>query len=286
MLRERPCMETLLADDLTIVYAPEDRAAAEDIRAACAASAHLIRQQWGLSVPSRCRLAVLTSPEGFLRDTPPPRWRFLFRLLAPLLMRRMKRLWPVAGGWTLRIGAWHLIGIKPPRLIAEADRSLGERLFVREQTPEEKTWHLTCHELTHACSGHLRLPIWLHEGLAMLTVDRLLGRQTVRADSLTLLRQAPQIRLKGYGTFQGNQREAVARLYARGYWLVRYLDEHQPDLLRGWLARRQPHRAIENRLAQTLGLPRRELWPAVDAFLVAYYNRSGFDRPPEGGGSP
>ena len=31
----------------------------------------------------------------------------------------------------------------------------------------EKIQHLTCHELVHACTAHLRLPFWLNEGIAV-----------------------------------------------------------------------------------------------------------------------
>ena len=45
---------------------------------------------------------------------------------------------------------------------------------------------IACHELVHAYTAHLKLPAWLHEGLAMLTVDRFFERPTVKRESRDL----------------------------------------------------------------------------------------------------
>lgn len=265
-------MESLVANGLTIYFEPPDRAAAEVVREAAAATARLLQDEWGLGAPSDCRLYVMASLDSYLRHAPPPVWRVLLTVLGPLLMPRFRRLWPVAGGWAQRYGRRHTVGIKPPRLIAQADRSVGQRLFLPEATPEEKTRHLTAHELTHAFSAHLRPPVWLNEGLAMLVVDKVLGKPTVLPESVRLLADVPDTRMRGYGSFKGSQQDALVRLYARGYWLTRLLDETQPALLRAMLQRRQSGRAIEAQLAATLQLPRRGLWPEVDALLMRHYD--------------
>jgi len=73
-------------------------------------------------------------------------------------------------------------------MIEKSDRSIGARLFVEEPDINNKIQHFTCHELVHACSSHLRLPMWLNEGIAMVTVDRFVGEQTVRMDTLDLVK--------------------------------------------------------------------------------------------------
>jgi len=45
-----------------------------------------------------------------------------------------------------------------------------------------KVQQIACHELVHAFTSHLRLPVWLHEGLAMVTVDRLLQNQSIQGE--------------------------------------------------------------------------------------------------------
>ena len=62
-----------------------------------------------------------------------------------------------------------MIGIKPPRLLDRADRTIGGLLFRRGPDLHKKAELTTCHELTHACSARLKLPAWLNEGLAAVT---------------------------------------------------------------------------------------------------------------------
>ena len=50
----------------------------------------------------------------------------------PFWFLRVKKIWRFAGGWTQRYARWSAIGVKPPRLIKQGDRTLGERLFVEE----------------------------------------------------------------------------------------------------------------------------------------------------------
>jgi hypothetical protein len=64
------------------------------------------------------------------------------------------------------------IGIKPPRLLEQSDRSIGVRMFVDEKDMKVNVQHVTCHELVHACSAHLELSTWLNEGIATVTTDQ------------------------------------------------------------------------------------------------------------------
>ena len=72
--------------------------------------------------------------------------------------------------------------MKPPRLIQAGDGSIGERIFVKEAQVENKVQQIAYHELTQAFVAYLRLPAWLNEGLARLTVDRFTGHPMVRED--------------------------------------------------------------------------------------------------------
>jgi hypothetical protein len=74
------------------------------------------------------------------------------------------------------------IGIKPPRLLQQVDVGLRQSIFVQREV-DDWVGHNACHELVHACGDDLQLPTWLHEGLAMVTVDRFAGRATVKAET-------------------------------------------------------------------------------------------------------
>jgi hypothetical protein len=60
---------------------------------------------------------------------------------------------------------------------------------VEEENMNIKLSHLTCHELTHACSTHLKLPARLNENLGAVSVERFLDKQTILPDSLDLVRE-------------------------------------------------------------------------------------------------
>jgi hypothetical protein len=267
-------METKAIDGLTLYFDPQDQAAAQLIGDTCAHSATLMRELWGLETPQDCRVYVMTSWLHFVFHSAPWSWRILLGLTLPLWYRRVKRLWPYAGGWAQRYGRRQAVGIKPPRLLDPelSDRSLGEQLFEQEADLNDKVRHVTCHELAHAFSAHLKLPAWLHEGLAMVTVDRLVGQPTVKAETLQMLKgSAGGARPKGYRNLGVGDKAGLVQHYAQSYWATRYLAEEHPELLRHLLERRYREGALEDQLATGLGVERETLWQEIDRLVVAHF---------------
>jgi hypothetical protein len=264
-------MKTRSIRGLTLYFdAPEEEAAGL-IGNACERSIDLLRELWGLEVPGECRVYIMTSWLRFLFHSAPWPWRIYLAATLPLRYGRIQRLWNVAGGWAQRYGKRQTIGLKPPRLLRGIDAGLRERIFVHREV-DEWVQHNTCHELVHACTGHLRLPTWLHEGLAMVTVDRLAGKPTVKADTLeALTRQSPSARpQEGYGGMAVDP-DRLLYLAARGYWITRYLADTQTGLLRGLLEQRQSHEVLEGTLAAELGMNREEFRDRIDGIVVAYF---------------
>jgi hypothetical protein len=264
-------METRAIRDLTLCFDAEEEAAAELVGSACARSLDLIRDLWGLDAPAECRVYVMTSwPRTLFHSAPWP-WRFYLALTLPLRYAQIQRVWHIAGGWALRYGQRRVIGIKPPRLRQEADTGLGERIWVRREA-DEWVQHNTCHELVHACSDHLRLPTWLHEGLAMVTVDRFAGKPTVKSETLeTLAGKSPGTRpQEGLGRFSSDP-DSLLYLAVRGYWITRYLAETQPALLRGQLTQRLDHEVLEGALAAGLEMDLEEFWSQIDSAVVSQF---------------
>ena len=264
-------MKTRSIRGLTLYFDAQEAEAAELIGDACERSLDLLRELWGLELPGECRVYVMTSWLRFLFHSAPWPWRIYLAATLPLRYGRIQRLWNVAGGWAQRYGQRQTIGLKPPRLLRGIDAGLRERIFVHREV-DEWVQHNACHELVHACTDHLRLPTWLHEGLAMVTVDRFAGKPTVKAETLeALTRQPPGARpQEGYG------RMAVAPdrllyLAARGYWITRYLADTQPGLLRGLLEQRQSHEVLEGTLAAGLGMSRDEFWSRIDGMVLAHF---------------
>jgi hypothetical protein len=151
-------------------FPAEEREAAQVVERACERSISVILEAWGLAPPNRCRVYVMTSWLRFVLQSAPWHARLAFALLLPFWCFPVRKLWKSSGGWTQAYRRCPAMGVKPPRLIAETDQSIGEMIFVKEPDLNKKMEHVTCNEMTHVCSAALSLPLWLDEGIAMITV--------------------------------------------------------------------------------------------------------------------
>jgi hypothetical protein len=168
------------------------------------------------------------------------------------------------------------IGVKPPRLLAKSDRSIGVRVFVEEKDMKVNVQHITCHELVHACSAHLRLSTWLNEGIATVTVDRFLGRPTIRQETLEFVGSfVPKAAPPTYRELSYMGEEAIAYHGMRGYWLVKYLEEIRPGFLKSMFSFRQDARTIERGIATELGMGLDNFWKDIDGVIVGHFERKG-----------
>jgi hypothetical protein len=257
---------------LTLFFEAGEQEAAELIGGACAQSVDLIQQLWGLGAPEDCRVYVMTSWLHFMFHAAPWPWRPLLAIFFPLWAPRAKKLWRYAGGWAQRYGNRRAVGVKPPHLAQLSDRSIGGQVFVKEDDVREKVRHVTCHELVHAFASHLRLPMWLNEGLAMVTVDRYFQKQTVRRETLGVLERWSRGTGPGrYRKLRVEDKDAMVYHCVRGYWLTRYIEDTQPELLRGLLARRTGHRELERKVASAYGQEVRVFWQHIDRVVSSYF---------------
>jgi len=269
-------MESTQVAGLTLYYDVEERDAAAVIRDACADSVQVIHECWGLAPPQGCTVFVMTSWLDFVFRSAPWHRRILLAILFPLWCFKVMRVWKSAGGWVQGHGRVPAVGVKPPRLLVCADRSVGDKMFVRDVDELEEARQITCHELTHACSNHLRLPTWLHEGIAMVSVDRLRGRPSVKRETLGLIQSlSVNTGPSEYPRRSLKDADAWVCLYARGYWLTRYLFENQPTLLAELLSRRLNRGEVEEKVAMALDRSREEFWGGIDDELVRYFTAAG-----------
>lgn len=272
-------MQSRPIDGLTLYYEAQEGHSANVVERACRQSLELIRHCWDLKTPEGCRVYVMTSWLRFVFHSAPWYRKVLLALFIPLLAFRARRIWVYSGGWTLPYRR-PAVGVKPPRLIESGDRSIGALVFVQEEDLDEKVRHITCHELVHAYSAHLRLPLWLNEGLAMVTVDRLIGRATVRPETLeSLVRPAGEGRPKGYRRVSVREPEELVYAFVRGYWITRYVEETQPGLLKSLLAKRLDHRELEGQIADAYQMGRQDFWQRVDAVVTGHFRAVGTDSP-------
>jgi len=267
---------SLAAGRLSVEYQPGDEETASLIAVTCDDALRLARSLWGLEPPTDCRLYVMTSWREFIFRSAPWPWKLMLGVTFPVWSSRARRTWPYSAAWTQRYGKRVAIGIKPPRLLDLSDKSIGMHMYVEEKETNAKLRHLTCHELIHAASAHLALPAWLNEGLAALSVDRFLGKPTIRTQSLDLLaRTRPKATPLSYRAMAHFQGETLAYHAVRGYWIARYLEESNPGFLRDLLAMRRSHQAIDRRVAGKLGIRPTRLWQDVDDIVVRRFKGSG-----------
>lgn len=269
-------METLSINGLTIYFPAKERVSAELIGQACERCIPLIGDLWGLEAPKDLRIYILESSWlTAMFHAAPWRWRPLMLVSMPVWYPRGRRLWQVAGGWQQGYGRRRAVCLKTPRLLAQVEGGIGDRIFLHEDDPQAKARQITCHELTHAFTAHLKLPAWLNEGLAMVTAEQFAGKPMVRHESLALIWQPMEI--KGSLSKQAAQpggMERVLALYARGYWRTRYLEETRPGLLRELLAQPRPG-DWDRALAAACNINRDEFWSTLDDAVAAY-----FEQPP------
>ncbi len=263
-------MNTATADGSTLFYDESELDTAELVRETCARTARLLRERWALPAPRDCRVYVMTSWRRFLFHAAPWSWRIMLGLTYPLWARSVARTWEIAGGWAQAFGDRRAVGVKPARLMRRAGGGLGQRIFLEVTEDDEKVRHVTCHELTHGFTEHLRLPHWLKEGLAMVAVDRLTATTTVRPETCSPGEGSPAVAPSVKSLRRLGPDDLVA-LYLRGYWTTRFLDEQQPELLRSLLERRLGAEEIEARMSEALDLKSADPWPELDAMVSSHF---------------
>ena len=249
-------METRSVRDITLYYDAEEEETAGLIADACEQTAPYLNETWGLATPAECRAYVMTSGARMIFHAAPWPWKIALGITYPFWASRAGRLWRVAGGWAQRFGRRATVGIKPGRLIEAADGRIGQRIFVPNRTLPEKVQHNTCHELTHAFSDHLKLPAWLHEGIAMLAVDEVFETRTIQLETIDALKKMSD------GAPPGQTRkldvrnpDAVVYQVVRGYWFARYIEATRPGLLKKLLAGRREHSELQSMVASAYDVP-------------------------------
>jgi len=181
-------------------------------------------------------------------------------------------MWIYVAGLTMRYRGGPAVGIKPVRLWETREDSLGRRIFYPLGTDTLRLHNIVCHELTHAYTAHLHLPLWLNEGVAMITVDRFLERETVRHSTLQRLRTNRYTdQPADYARLAHMPEDAIVYAYVHGYWATRYLFEAYPDLLARLLAKRRSPIAIDIELARSLGTSPKNVWKEMHSRVLTHF---------------
>ena len=238
-----------------IIYTERHSATALAMAEAVEKTASIVARHWNLTVPKDCQVRMLENWEEFVDNTVPKRLRLLVKLAKPFWRRRAERAFSLSGGWMLPWRGHPSVGVKPPELLIQSETRLGEKLFMMVSDPLEKVKQLTCHEFTHACTAHLRLPPWLNEGLAMRAVDHMVGHPTVLEKTQDIIRfDKFALNSQSYRRIKPGDHDAIIQLYATGYWVTRKLEKENPAVLIDLLKHKRSIRKVSNTVKAALKL--------------------------------
>lgn len=267
-------MKSKPISNVTLSFDSTEQDTADQISKACVKATQLIQEIWGLDVPEGCHIYLMTSGLSFVFQSAPWYWRILLGVTMPFWYLRVRRTWPYSAAWTQRYGGKVAIGVKPPQLLEKSDKSISIHMFVEEKDTETKVQHIICHELVHACSAHMKLPMWLNEGLATVTVDRFLEKQTIHEKTLDLIKDfLPKGTPPTYRELSHMSGEIFAYHTVRGYWVVRYLEEKCPGFLRRMFSLSRDSIAIGREMASELGMKPETFWSEIDEVVFGHFKK-------------
>ena len=255
-----------------VIYSPLEKKDGQMIEAAVRQTQELLRSRWGLEPPVDCAVYIMNSWLQFAFQSAPWRRKLVLLIFFPLWAPNARRLWNQTGGWMMRHGERKAVGVKPIRLIKRGSSEIGDRIFLPEKDEAETLGRIVSHELTHAFTADLSLPVWLHEGIAMVATDAFLGAPTVRPETAhEIARSLAAMQKMGAQVLNLEDVEATARLYLRSYWITRYLSEAHPEALRDLFSQRRPTYGYEERLAEVLGMDPDQLWQTLAQKLESHF---------------
>lgn len=262
--------------NIKIVFSKNEETTGELAAQACEKVLNIATEDWGLKSPQDCRIYVMTSWPEFIFNSTPLRWKLTLLLTLLLWVPRIRKTWPYSTAWTQRYGNRIAIGIKPSHLIEKSDRKIGSIMSEEEPDADKHIQNLACHEIIHACSTYLILPMWLNEGIAMLSTDRFSGKPVIRKETLQIVKDhLPKEEPMTYGNIAKMTTEDITYHDSRGYWIVKYLEENHPGFLKDILSIHRYEDEIEERMAEALGIDPNDLWQNIDDIITGYFLGNG-----------
>jgi hypothetical protein len=190
---------------------------------ACCRAVDFLQNSWQFAIPN-CQVYVTPRWQTIYLEQPPLVWKMMYRLGLSILKNRRERLetlWQRSAGWFQRYGKLNFIAIKPLAYFQMV--RLEQSPLYKPMNAPQKFSNTLVHELTHAFTAHLKLPLWLNEGVALLAAEQALGYGGLREGTLELLHN-PRKSIS-YFKLPSLAGEDFFYHYAKGYWLTRYLEE-------------------------------------------------------------
>lgn len=265
-------MKSVIAENIKILYNDAGKSSVDLFADACRKSVPVIYETWGLKTPAQCKIYIMDWQRFLLHALSWPKKLSCVVLfpLVPLMYIMMSKRWSRVTGFTAPNSPTCVV--KSPAAVELSGRKLGSKIYIQDLNSDSLVQAAICHELTHAFSIHLNLPVWLSEGIAMYAVDKFTGMTTVKAETIRDI-EAYQYknRSTNYSNLMSGDKKSIVYTYARAYWLTRYLEHNYPGFIRGLLVKRQSKRKIEQQLSLKTGIPVKDFWNEIDKKIVAQF---------------
>jgi hypothetical protein len=107
----------------------------------------------------------------------------------------------------------------------------------------------------------------------MFAVDRLAGMPTVRPETLSWMTTANASGGRRYPAHSHDRAGTFLRLYAQGYWRVRFLEETRPGLLKELLSAKYDSDEWLRSFAKACGLGDGAGWAEVDLSVARHFEQ-------------
>jgi len=278
-------MKSVIVDNIKILYNNAGKSSVDLFTDASRKSIPVIYETWGLKTPAKCKVYIMTSWVTFILHGFSFLQKFLLLVLFLILyimfpyaipvvflivFLEIRKRWSKIAGLTVQNHT--TCGIKSPDLVDPAGVKLSRRIYIEYANSDSLVQAAICHELTHAFSIHLNLPLWLNEGIAMYAVDKFTEKTTVKTETLEFIENYPHKKpLTNYSNLMSGNDDRIVYTYARAYWLTRYLEHNYPGFIRDLLDKRQSKCKIEQQLSLKTGIPVKDFWNEIDKKIVAQF---------------
>ena len=106
----------------------------------------------------------------------------------------------------------------------------------------------------------------------MVTVDKYAGKPTVKDETIKALQNRSRKTNPGrYRKLNPGDIDALMYHFVRGYWITRYIEDNQPELLKDLLKHRYNKRTLESKVAEAFGMNSDDFWRQIDGMVSSYF---------------
>jgi len=236
-----------------------------------------IEETWKINSPENLNVYIVDSMLKFVFHSSSLLKKLLLIIFFPLWYYKAKKLWPFSAAWTLRAKKNPIIDIKSPDELKNSDPSIGKDIYTNDaygNNYKSKWIGLACHELVHAFTSSQFLSLWLNEGIAQLTVEKFLNKETISTDTIVSLKNnAGKAKNINYRNIHRMEKSLITYSLVRGYWITRYLDEKYPKLLKEIVSNKIMGKKIKKLLVQKTEIDPDGNCMETDLLISNYFNK-------------